>query len=280
MLYLSSSMMDYYSILGVNKDATADDIKRAYRKQASVHHPDKGGDTKRFQEIQEAYATLSDPEKRAHYDNPQPTDHFRFGAGDMDEIFRNFGFHFGAGGNPFAQQYRRPQRNRDLKASVVINLADTAERQEKIMSIRHTSGERETVTITIPQGIMPGSMLKFPGLGDKRIEQVPRGDLYVAVQVILPDNVEIAHNDLYQKYSLNVLDAITGLTATITTPFGDECTFEVPAGIQQGTRIRLKHQGLYNKPDRGDLYLVVDLTVPRDLKPEQIELINQAKTVV
>lgn len=269
--------MDYYSILGINKDATADDIKRAYRKQASQHHPDKGGDTKRFQEIQEAYSTLSDPDKRAQYDNPRPTDTFQFNSQDMDDIFRHFGFHFGHG-SPFQQQARRA-RNRDLKVGIVIDLASTAERQEKIISVRHTTGEREAVNITIPQGAMPGTLLKFPGLGDRRLEQVPRGDLFVDLQIQLPEDVQIAHGDLYQKCNLNVLDAVTGTELTVTTPFKEECTIEVPAGIQQGTRIRLKNQGLYNKPGRGDLYLVVDLKVPRELTTEQIELIKQAKSV-
>ena len=272
----SSSKMDYYSILGINRDASQDDIKRAYRKQASVHHPDKGGDTRRFQEIQEAYATLSDPEKRAQYDNPVPPDTFQFNEQDMNEIFRHFGFHFGHS-NPFQQQRRA--RNKDLKVGVVIDLASTAERQEKILSVRHTNGERETVNITIPQGVMPGTLLKFPGLGDRRLEQVPRGDLYVDLQIQIPDGVQIAQGELYQKHSLDVLDAITGADITVTTPFNEECTISVPAGIQQGTRMRLKNRGLYNSPGRGDLYLIVELKVPRDLTPNQLELIKQAKSV-
>ena len=100
--------MNYYQTLGVSKTASADEIKRAYRKLASQHHPDRGGDTARFQEIQSAYDTLSDPEKRQQYDNPQPQHQhfeFNFGAGGMDEIFSNF---FRGQAHPFQHARQQP----------------------------------------------------------------------------------------------------------------------------------------------------------------------------
>jgi DnaJ-class molecular chaperone len=114
--------MEYYNTLGITKDAGPDEIKRAYRSLASKHHPDKGGDTATFQKIQEAYATLSDPQKKAEYDNPRPQmEGFQFGGGGMPQGFEHFFHHFGPNiGDLFGRN--RAMRNRNINLETQIDL--------------------------------------------------------------------------------------------------------------------------------------------------------------
>jgi curved DNA-binding protein len=267
--------MDHYSTLGVDRNATADEIKQAYRKLASKHHPDKGGDTATFQRIQEAYAVLSDPERRQQHDNPGfSSEHFHFtGGDDIHDILRNFGFNFGMGGRP-----NRPRKNQDLRVRIEIDLASTADSQTKILSVRTATGERSTLNITIPRGVSPGSVIKYPELGDHTYENLPRGDLYAEIYIVMPPDTAIANDALHQRLELDVLDAITGVEREVTTPYLETVTVSIPPGLRHGSRIRLRERGLYHQSGaRGDLFLSVELTVPRNLSERQLELIQQAK---
>lgn len=132
--------MNPYEVLGVAPSATPEEIKKAYRKLAAVHHPDRGGDTAKFQELQSAYDILSNPDKRAAHDNPQPQGfHFDFGRAhpDINEIFSQFGF------NPFGQGRPQPQRrNKDIRAEINIGLQETLSSQQKTLSIKTADGAR------------------------------------------------------------------------------------------------------------------------------------------
>ena len=273
--------MTYYDILGVGNSATADEIKRAYRKLASQHHPDKGGDKNKFQEIEQAYRTLSDDGKRQQYDMELNGfgggREFRFhstGAGhpDIDAIFRQFGF----GGDPFGGFRQQQRRNKDLRVEIPVPLASTLEEQTKTISVATTNGERTTVEVTIPRGVTSGTNIRYSGLGDNLFNTIPRGDLYVQFRVHNADNFIVNGIDLYTPLSVNCLLAITGGTSVVTGL--DEKTFElvIPQGTQAGTRFRLTGQGLYqmNSTVRGDLYAEVVLTVPTDLSAEQLEIVR------
>jgi len=172
--------MDYYSILGVPKGASEADIKKAYRSLAMIHHPDRGGDQSKFQQIQEAYATLSDTGKRQQYDNPQPQGggfQFHFNSGDpFADIFNQFGF---SGGDPFAQHRQQQRRNKDLRIRINLSLRETLSDQQKTISVQTSTNERQTVNVQIPKGVTTGSSIKYPGLGDNMFNTLPRGDLYV-----------------------------------------------------------------------------------------------------
>ena len=277
--------MTYYEILGVNENVTADELKKAYRKLASQHHPDKGGDTKKFQEIQTAYDTISDPNKRQQYDQQRRGGgmpggmHFTWHSGDggmphdISEIFRGFGF----GGDPFGQfRQQQQRRNKDLRIEIPISLASTLEEQKKTVSVQTTNGHRETVEVTIPRGVTPGTNIKYPGLGDNLFNTIPRGDLYVQIGILDPGNFSIAGIDLYTRISVNCFVAVAGGTVEVKSV--DDKLFEltIPAGIQPGVKFRISGQGLYqmNSNHRGDLYVELGITIPQNLSPEQLETVR------
>jgi curved DNA-binding protein len=277
--------MNYYEILGVGDKATADEIKRAYRKLASQHHPDKGGDKNKFQEIEQAYRTLSDDSKRQQYDmqcngfgGPGGMQ-FHWHSNDMNhpdisEIFRSFGF--GPGQDPFGQFRQQQRRNKDLRVNLPISLASTLEEQTKTISVQTTNGQRETVDVKIPRGITNGTNIKYTCLGDNLFNTLPRGDLYVQIGVIENENFVISGLDLFTQVNVNCLLAITGGPVLVTGV--DDRVFEInlPAGVQSGAKFRIPGQGVYqlNSELRGNLYVEVALTVPQNLTDEQIEIVR------
>jgi DnaJ-class molecular chaperone len=272
--------MTHYDTLGVSDKATAEEIKRAYRKLASQHHPDKGGDTKQFQEIQTAYDTLSDTEKRQQYDmqrngfggNP----FHQHAHADINDIFRNFGFSFSTGGGDPFSGFRQPRRNKDLRVEVQIPLVTTLENQIKTISVQTTNGHRETVQVSIPKGIPSGSNIKYPGLGDNMFNTLPRGDLYIQIHVANPEGFLVNNIDLYTKIRVNCLLAITGGTTIITGLDGKEFELTIPPGTQPGVQFRISQQGLYqmNSDTRGDLFVEMSITIPKDLSTEQVNIIK------
>ncbi len=271
--------MDYYSILGVPKGSSDQDIKKAYRKLAMQHHPDRGGDQNKFQQIQEAYDTLSDPAKRSQYDNPQPQGNFSFHFGQsgnpFEEIFQSFGF--GHGHDPFA--HMRQRKNKDLRIQLDLALHDTLQEQIKTVSVQTTTGERQTVQVNIPKGIRSGHQMRFPGLGDNMFGSIPRGDLYVLFNVRPDPQFEIEGDDLVYKVHINVLDAMIGSTIDVPTLDSKVFRLTIPAGTLHGARLRLPNQGLYtiNTERRGNLLVQVNLVVPVFQSDEAKALIQQLK---
>jgi curved DNA-binding protein len=274
--------MTHYATLGVSETATPDEIKRAYRKLASQHHPDKGGDTKRFQEIQTAYDTLSDNGKRQQYDmqrngftgGPGGV-HFTWhsgGAPDLNEIFRNFGFN----GDPFNTGRQRERRNKDLRIEIPMDLVDTLQDQTKTVSVQTTNGQRNTMEVNIPRGVTSGTQIKYTGLGDNLFDTIPRGDLYVQFSVRVPENFVIHNLDIHTRVVVNCLIAIVGGTVKITGIDGTEFELTIPPGVQPGTKFRLTNNGLYqmNSSERGHLYIELAVSIPKDFSIEQVEIIK------
>jgi DnaJ-class molecular chaperone len=281
--------MDYYSTLGVSRDAHEDEIKRAYRKLAMQHHPDRGGDQAQFQKIQEAYDTLGDPGKRQQYDNPQPQGtHFTFnfggGGGDpFGDIFAQFGF--GPGGDPFAHMRQQQQRrNKDIKIRIHVNLSETLNEHVKTVSVQTSSGERQTVNVKVPQGITTGSTIKYPGLGDNMFTTLPRGDLIVQFVVEEDPRYSVYGIDLLYKTVVNVLDAMTGMAIDIPGIEGRVFNMQIPAGTVHGSKFRIPNQGLYamnhNGQVRGNLIIEIVLDVPKCDTPQQLDLINQLRNTL
>jgi curved DNA-binding protein len=271
--------MTYYDILGVTEKATADEIKRAYRKLASQHHPDKGGDVKKFQEIEEAYRVLSDTQQRQQYDmqrNGNGVNQWHFSSAgmnhpDINDIFRQFGF-----GDPFGGFRQQQRRNKDLRIEIPIPLVATLEPQTKTISVATSNGERSTVEVNIPRGVTNGTNIKYTGLGDNLFNTIPRGDLYVQFNVHPAENFITNGVDLYTPVSVNCLLAITGGLVRVTGLDGKEFELTVPAGTQPSTRFRIHNQGLYqmNSEARGHLYAEVVITVPQDLSEQQLEIVR------
>lgn len=284
-------MKDYFNILGVQADASDEEIKKAYRSLAMKHHPDRGGDQAKFQEIQEAYATLSDPQKRAEWNmqrsgggNPFGGGtggfHFSFGGDpfDIHDVFRNF-----HGGHPFGGFQQQQRRNRDLKVVVDVDLASTLESQTKHISVQHLNGQRHTVAVDIPRGVNGSMQIKYAGHGDKSYQDLPAGDLYIQFRVHGHPDFHVEGLDLVRVIKLNCIDAIIGTRVKIFGIDGKEFEWAVPMGSQHGQRFRISQQGLwaYDRPTRGSLILHIELVVPTNLTAEHLteleKISNQLK---
>ena len=260
-------MTDYYQLLGIEKNATSDEIKRAYRKLATQHHPDKGGDTAKFQEMQKAYETLRDPAKRQAYDNPShhqhPSGHnthfeFNFG-GAPNDIFSQFFSQGFPGQQPPFQQHAQPRKNKDLRVTIAVPLSSTLENQVKNINVQSTKGETFNLSVTVPQGANDGITIKYTGMGDNFFESLTRGDLYVIIHVIADPRFQIHGTNLIANLEINSIEAMLGCDKEVIGL--DEKTYliKIPPGCQFGAKFGLNGQGLcnLNNPARGDIIVNV-----------------------
>jgi len=283
--------MTHYATLGVAENATQDEIKKSYRKLASQHHPDRGGDTATFQTIQAAYDVIGDEQKRQQYDHERKNPGgIRFTVngqemsgmpGGMDDILRNFGFNFGGGfANPFEQMNpHRQRRNKDLRVEIMLPLASTLVEQKKTINVSTTNGHNETVEVTIPRGVTNDAQIKYSGLGDNFFNTLPRGDLYIHFRIEPQANFTTEGLDLVTGIEIGCLDAITGGETEITGIDGTKFVVSIQPGTQPGTTLRIPSHGLWqlNSSQRGNLLVKIIVTVPRNLTADQLELINQIK---
>jgi len=271
-------MLNYYETLGIKENATADEIKKAYRSLASKHHPDKGGNTARFQEIQEAYSVLSDERKKQEYDF-QKSNHF------TEFTFRsnNFSGHpfeemFGFGPEEFFRQRAQQRKNRNIKINVALNLIETLNPIEKILQVK-SGNEIKNVKIDIPRGVRSHSTFKYSGVGDTSFPHLPPGDLLVEI-IILPDEkFQVSGSDLITALIVDCFDAITGSSVKIQGLDNRELEFNINPGTQNGAKYKLKGQGLYlpNSSSRGDLFVIISLSVKK-YSNKNLELIKQIKS--
>ena len=285
--------MTYYATLGITETADAAEIKRAYRRLASQHHPDKGGDTRKFQEIEEAYRVLSDPAQREQYDHQRHNPGgFRFTVngqdmsgmpGGMEDMLRNFGFNFGGfpGGDPFAHA-RQPRRNKDLRIDIPITLSSTLEDQKKTVSVQTTNGSRENVEITIPRGAQTGTQIKYPGLGDNFFNTLPRGDLYVQIFLQPHAPFEIHGLDVVTTVHVDCLKAIAGGEVTVEGIDGSRFVLALSPGTQPNTVLRIRDQGVWqiHGSTRGNLHVKIAITVPRNLTEAQLQTIREIQSTL
>lgn len=240
-------MKDHYQTLGVARTATADEIKRAYRRLASQHHPDKGGDKARFQEIQEAYDVLSDAARRQAYDNPQQQ--FQFGPGvnfgfNFDDVFQMFN-----GGRAGAQ-------GRAIRMSLWITLHDLASGGKRLVSLASQTGTHN-IEIDVPLGINDGDSVRYLQTG-------PNGQDLIIQFRIQPHPIWQRNNlDLTVDHSVSVWDLVLGGSTKIKDILGHELEVTVPANCQPGALLRLRKKGLpANNGDRGDLFVRLLANIP------------------
>lgn len=264
-------MANAYETLGVPKGASDEEIKKAYRRLASAHHPDKGGDTARFQEIQSAYETLADPVRRQQHDNPNPFQHFNgggphgnhfefhFGGAGPEDLFTQF-FNQGFGHNPFQRQHQ-PRRNKDLRVQLTISLASTLDAQKKTISVQTTRGDRYNVNVDIPRGVNNGTTIKYTHMGDNMFDTLTRGDLYVIINVENDNRFEIQGVNLVTNLEIDSIEAMLGVDKIVQGIDGREYAVKIPQGCQYGMKFGLQAQGLYqmNSAVRGDL--IVNVTI-------------------
>ena len=286
-------MANAYETLGVPKGASDEEIKKAYRRLASAHHPDKGGDTARFQEIQSAYDTLSDPQKRQQHDNPSPFSNFdngqgshfefHFGGGAPQDIFEQFfrqGGHPFGGPNPFNQRAHQPRRNKDLRVQLTVNISETLQQTRKTISVQTTKGDRYNVDVDIPRGVTSGTTIKYTNMGDNMFDTLTRGDLYVIINVNNDSNCEIHGINLIKRIQVDAIDAMLGTDAIVRGLDGRDFAVKIPQGCQNDMKFGLQGQGLYqmNTNVRGDLVVVVEVTVPV-LNEAQLTALRNIKTI-
>ena len=294
---------DYYHILGVNKNASGEEIKRAYRKLAMKYHPDKNPNRKeaeeRFKEINEAYAVLSDKEKRKQYDTfgaegfrQRFTQEDIFRGFDMEEILsslfggrgkRQFryggrgGFDFGDlfGQTAYQDMGRMPQKGEDILYELTISLEESALGGEKRISYRK-NGKMEEVSVKIPHGISSGKKLRLAGKGMEGKNGGPSGDLYLQINIKEhPFFIQEGDNLIVDK-EINFSEAVMGTTVEVPTLEGKK-NLKIPPGTQSHTKMRLKGLGIphFQGEGRGDEYVKVIVRVPKKLTEKSRKLIEE-----
>lgn len=270
-------MTDFYSILGVSENASPDEIKKAYRKLANQHHPDKGGDQAKFKDISVAYDTLGDANKRAEYDQQRQfggggggspfgnAQHFHFGGG-----FDPFGHMFGQGfgGSPFEHMFRQggrqQQRNRDLNIQCQITFLDSFSGKQLEANFKLPSGKNQSVVINVPPGINHGETIRYNGLGDDTISNIPRGNLNVTILVEPDPNYQRMGDDVYTNIDINPIEAIIGCRKRIKTLAGTEMNLDIRPGVENGVEFASNGNGFpnVNTGRRGRLVSVVRIKTP------------------
>jgi curved DNA-binding protein len=261
--------MDHYTTLGVARNATTDEIKKAYRKLASQHHPDKGGDKTKFQQVQEAYSVLSDPEKRASYDSPRPQGFpggFSF-HGEQFDLNDLFGQVFRDHNGP------RVNRKQVFRTRVDITLQDAYNGTSKILELGTMNGKK-VIDIKVPPGVNQGDQMRFDNVMDNGILMVEFN--------IMPDlRFDRKGNDLYCNHSINVLDLIAGTDFRFKTISGKELNVTIKPKTQPYQNVRLHGQGMpiVNTNNYGDQYILLKPFIPDNIDNEIIDSIlrNRSK---
>lgn len=275
--------MDYYNILGLNRGASQEEIKKAYRSMAMKHHPDRGGDEKKFKEISHAYDILSNPDKKKMFDmgiDPNAQHHqgfqqgpfeFHFGGmpQGMEDIFNQFGF----GG------FRRPQRNRSFSVNVKITLEEVLTGKQVDAEIGLPNGEKKLVNISIPPGVSDGQNIRYQGMGDSTYRDSPAGDLIVNIFVASHTRFSRENDNLVFHHRIPVWDALLGTDLEITTIDNKNIKITIPPGTQPETVLSCRGEGLPNirTKMRGNLLIKISVDIPRMISQSQIDLIKKLK---
>jgi curved DNA-binding protein len=278
---------DYYQTLGVDKNASADDIKKAYRKLVRKYHPDvskhKDADTK-TKEINEAYGVLGDVEKRAAYDElgqahragqefrPPPDwgAQYDFSGANADDFFADLFSHVGRRGRPGAGAAGGAfqMRGEDIHAAIAIDLRDAYTGTTRTVSLRvpqHDAQGRvvmqdKTLSVNIPKGVAPGQQLRLAGQGHPGIGGGGPGDLYLEIGFNPDARYRLDGVQVYQNVPVTPWEAALGANISVPTPSG-QVEVSVPAGSQSGRKLRLKGRGI-PAAQPGDLYLILDVVLP------------------
>lgn len=299
------AFIDYYKVLGVDKNATEKDIKSAYRKLARKYHPDVNPNDpeaeKQFKQVNEANEVLSDPEKRKKYDkygenwqhgeayeqarqqqqqqkgysyeggSAQDFGSFDFGGGggDFSDFFNSM---FGGGGGGKSGRQSARYRGQDFNAELQLNLRDIMESKKQTLTVNG-----KNIRLTIPAGIENGQTIKIAGHGGPGANGAPAGDLYITFNIPEDPEFKRSGSDLHKTLNIDLYTAVLGGEITADTLTG-KVKLKVAPGTQNNTRVKLKGKGVpvYKKEGQhGDLYLTYNITLPTKLTDKQRELFEQ-----
>jgi len=280
-------MKNYYNILGVDEKATSAEITKAFKDLAKQHHPDRGGDKDRFQEISEAHDTLKNSQKRHDYDTMRKFGSRSTGGGGEhpffnEDIFGDFFSGFQNGDMDFNGRFnftgrdgderifrnfrQQPKGNRNVQVRMAISIKEAMMNNEKTISYKLPSGREEFATVKIPAGVQHGVTFKFAGMGDDSIRNMPRGDLMVVMSVLDSDGYTRKGNDLYTDKTIDCFQAVRGHEFNLRTLDDKIIKVKVPAGTQPGTLLTLKGQGMpvhRTLNIRGNLYVKIHILIPQ-----------------
>ena len=297
---------DYYEILGVDKNATQNDIKRAYRKLARKFHPDVSDvpdAEEKFKQLGEAYEVLKDPEKRAAYD--QLGENWKAGQEFHPPPDWDAGFEFSGGGftgadgsaysdffeSLFGQGFHRAhtgrhhyqRRGEDHHAKVLIDLEDAYRGATRGIVLHtpavdaqgHVTTRERTLNVKIPKGIKQGQQIRLSGQGASGHAGAPAGDLYLQVEFKPHRIYRVEDRDVYLDLPLTPWEAALGATVKSPTPDGT-IDLKIPAGSKSGSKLRLKGRGIPGKPP-GDIYAVLKIVLPEASNDQAKALYEQMK---
>ena len=291
------AFIDYYKILGISKDATQEDIKKAYRKLARKYHPDLNKNNpnaqEKFQEINEANEVLSNPDKRKRYDEygenwkyaeeleKQTKRQTKEQSGTREGTFwysddntsgfsdffeELFGYRY--------RNYNRAMRGKDYESELHLTLRQAAEEQKQILNLNG-----KNIRITIPAGVADGQVIKLRGYGEPGKGDAPDGDLYITFRIKEDPTFKRIGNDLYTTTTIDLYTAVLGGEIILDTLNG-KVKVKIKAGTQNNSKIRLKEKGfpIYKQSGKyGDLILSIQISIPTLLTERQKELFKQIK---
>lgn len=308
-----SEKRDFYEVLGIKKEASENEIKKAFRKKAMQYHPDKNpGDKQaeeKFKEVNEAYEILSDTDKRDKYDrfgfagidpnaafgggkgqgqgfgdqgrsyqtygnfNGADFDFYEFSGGGFENLFGNM---FGGSGFGSASTKTGPRKGANLQTSIAITFEEAAFGTKKRIKLNE-----KTISVTIPEGIDSGSKISLKGQGQPGANGGPNGDLIVLINILPHSRFTRKGLDIYIDVPVTVTQAALGASIIVPT-LTDKVSYKVPAGTQPNTVFRLRGKGIKNSKSRksGDLYVKVLVKIPTNLTDEQKDLLEKLDNTI
>ena len=300
---MANATPDYYKTLGVSRDATADEIKKAFRKLARTNHPDAGGDEEKFKEINEAYEVLSDEKKRKLYDQYGTASESRIphgwqgGAVNMEDIFGGsswadilesirsgngaFGgdwdFNVGNGGGfggfgGRAGRSPRPSKGQDMNVTLSVSFDEAYKGADKRVTVRIPGqAEKQTLDIKIPAGAVDGGRLRLKGKGRPGANGGPAGDLLITTKIEPHQYFKRDGADVVVGVPITIAEAALGASVVVPAPDGTKMRVKVPAGTQDGAELSIKGKGAprVNGAGEGDLRIKLQVKVPKTLNEQQ-----------
>lgn len=266
-------MTDPYKVLGLDPNASIDDVKKEFKKLAMIHHPDKGGDENKFKEINNAYQQIINPDK-----SNQQFQH-GFNGMDINDIFSEVFGHSPFGG---PRHWNQQKRNRNIRVNIMVTLEEVHTGCEKSISIRVPNQQDKIVKCRIPAGIEHGQTISYPKMGDSSISDVEPGDLMVTIGILVHNRYGRIPNtdDLVMPYKLDAFSAMLGTKINVPTIDNKYLKVNIPSGVQHGNLIKIQNMGLMGTSgNRGNFFLEIKIEVPTNLTTEQRKSLDEIRNM-